>query len=103
MEAACPAGAAASFRTDMRETVHPREPCRPGEPCCDVQGMRATVGELGRHLGIAPSTVSHHIKELHEAGLIEMERQGQQIYCCADQEMLDALWRLFSSLISSSG
>ena len=41
----------------------------------------ACVGTLGKDLDISPSTVSHHLKELHRAGVIEMDRQGQKILC----------------------
>ncbi len=49
------------------------------------------VGELCKETGIAPSTVSHHMKELRQAGLIRMERRGRKIECCVDGEALDAL------------
>jgi len=56
----------------------------------------ACVGELGQDLNIVPSTISHHIKELRQAGLIRMERRGQKIECWIDQEVLSALKGFFS-------
>ncbi len=61
-----------------------------GEPGC------ACVGELGEDLGIVPSTISHHIKELRQAGLIRMERRGQKIECFIDPETLKALQSFFT-------
>ena len=58
--------------------------------------MRYSVGELGEGLGIAPSTLSHHLKELHRAGLIEMERQGKRIDCWIDPAILNQLSDFFS-------
>lgn len=58
--------------------------------------MRECVGELGKDLGIAPSTVSHHIKELYRAGLIKMERRGQNVECSVNPEMLSALALFFN-------
>ena len=56
----------------------------------------ACVGELGQDLGIVPSTISHHIKELRQAGLIRMERRGQKIECFIDPATLTALKEFFS-------
>ncbi len=64
-------------------------------PSADDQGC-ACVGDLGRDLGIVPSTVSHHIKELCRAGLIRCERRGQKVECSLDQEALGALRVFFS-------
>jgi ArsR family transcriptional regulator len=58
-------------------------------------GVSACVGDLGRDLDIVPSTVSHHIKELHRAGLIRMERRGQKIECWVDPVILRGLARFF--------
>jgi ArsR family transcriptional regulator len=56
----------------------------------------ACVGELGQDLGIVASTISHHIKELRQAGLIRMERRGQKMECWIDPETIAALQGFFS-------
>ena len=56
----------------------------------------ACVGELGQDLGIVASTISHHIKELRQAGLIRMERQGQKIECWVDPKVLRVLKGFFT-------
>jgi len=56
----------------------------------------ACVGELGEDLGIVPSTISHHIKELRQAGLIRMERRGQKMECWIDPDAMKALKGFFS-------
>jgi len=71
--------------------------CCCGRMSCDVTaGLGECVGELGKDLGIAPSTVSHHIKELHRSGLLKMERHGQKITCWVEPSTLDALRAFFA-------
>jgi ArsR family transcriptional regulator len=65
--------------------------CETAEACCSDGEVCACVGDLGRDLGIVPSTVSHHIKELHRAGLIRVERRGQSVECSVDAEALRVL------------
>ncbi len=71
--------------------------CVPGTVCSVEAGNSAYVGELGKDLDIAPSTVSHHIKELRQAGLIRMRRQGQKIECWVDPEVYKDLADFFGS------
>jgi ArsR family transcriptional regulator, arsenate/arsenite/antimonite-responsive transcriptional repressor len=74
--------------------------CTPGTVTTIQNSMEqegfACVGELGEDLGIAPSTISHHIKELRRAGLIRMEREGQKIKCWTDSEMVLVLKNFFT-------
>ena len=66
---------------------------------CDfVDDERSCVGRLGAGLDVGPSTVSHHIKELREAGLIRVERQGQKMICSVEGKTLNALVDFFAEL-----
>ncbi|MBT8372326.1 MAG: helix-turn-helix domain-containing protein [Deltaproteobacteria bacterium] len=74
--------------------------CQPGtltsiNPSTELEGC-ACVGELGQDLGIVASTISHHIKELKQAGLIRMERRGQKIECWVDPATLSTLQEFFT-------
>ena len=60
--------------------------------------LKAYVGDLAETLDLAPSTVSHHLKELREAGLIRTERDGQNVCCWVDPAVPDALADLFHNL-----
>jgi ArsR family transcriptional regulator len=73
--------------------------CAPGSVCATQDEARACVGELCCDLNIAASTVSHHLKELRQAGLVHMERRGQNIDCWANQETLAELADFFSGLV----
>jgi len=74
--------------------------CVPGTACGIMESPGSEecicVGDLGKDLGIAPSTISHHIKELRRAGLIRMERHGQKIDCSIDPETLTDLNGFFA-------
>ncbi|WP_374311773.1 ArsR/SmtB family transcription factor [Dongia sp.] len=48
-------------------------------------------GTLQDKLGIAASTLSHHIKHLMDAGLIRQERQGTTLFCHANYPSMNAL------------
>ena len=63
--------------------------------CCDLGDVGYYVGQLGEGLNIAPSTLSHHLKELRRAGLIEMERRGKQVMCWIEPEVLNQLAGVF--------
>jgi len=73
------------------------------EPAAQVAGGKAApagacVGDLACECDIAPSTVSHHLKELRTAGLIDVERRGQFIYCRAREDVLAGIVRFLSAV-----
>ena len=61
-------------------------------------GERVYCGELVSMRGVTPATVSHHLKVLSEAGLIECRREGQFVYSQANPEMLEEYTRALTGL-----
>jgi len=69
--------------------------CEPGTVCCEDDDMQQCAGDVGQDLGIAPSTVSHHLKELRRAGLIRMERLGKRVRCWTESAVMQNLGDFF--------
>ena len=53
-----------------------------GEICCHVTGLSKVT-----------STVSFHLKELRQAGLVRTERQGKHTICYVNDEQVEELCR----------
>jgi DNA-binding transcriptional ArsR family regulator len=56
-------------------------------------GAAVTTSELSRRLGLAASTVSHHLAVLHHAGLVSRTRDGREVFYRrteAGERLLDA-------------
>lgn len=43
-------------------------------------GERLNVGQIAEVSTLARSTVSHHLKILHDAGVLANEKQGREVY-----------------------
>ncbi len=50
-----------------------------------------SVGEIQEQLGIPASTLSHHISHLVNVGLVAQERQGRQLICRPEFDLMDGL------------
>ena len=58
-------------------------------------GLR--VGDIGAHLGLAPSTLAHHLSTLVDAGLVLQDKQGREVFNRVD---FPAMHRLVGFLTS---
>ena len=54
-------------------------------------GEGLIVGEIQARLGVAASTLAHHLANLAKAGLIVQQRQGRETLCRACYDRVDAL------------
>lgn len=58
--------------------------------CCSG-GMEKAFSAACDCMDLSRSTISHHFKELQNAGLIRCERRGQAFYCEVNQQALAAI------------
>ena len=49
------------------------------------------VGEIQSELGIANSTLSHHLEKLKHEGLVFVRRDGNRLWYCAKEDVLEDL------------
>lgn len=49
------------------------------------------IGELGADVGVTGSVLTHHLKQLVSAGLVEQRRDGRRILCSVDFDAIRGL------------
>jgi ArsR family transcriptional regulator, arsenate/arsenite/antimonite-responsive transcriptional repressor len=49
------------------------------------------VGDIGNELGIAASTLSHHLEKLKNEGLVKVRREGTWLWYSANADVLQEL------------
>lgn len=59
------------------------------DQCCN--GVRKAFTMASEELNIGKSTLSHHFKELENAGLITCVRSGQALECKVNEKALNEL------------
>jgi DNA-binding transcriptional ArsR family regulator len=47
------------------------------------------VGQIQEHLGIPASTLSHHVAQLVQTGLVVQEREGRSLICRPDFDQMN--------------
>jgi ArsR family transcriptional regulator len=61
-----------------------------------------TCGAIVEAHGVTPATVSHHLKILQEAGLIECRKEGQFVHNCIVPETIESYTRALAGISRGS-
>ena len=62
------------------------------------EGGEACVCDLTPAFDLSQPTISHHLKVLHEAGLVNREKRGVWVYYQARPEAMEAMTTLFATV-----
>jgi len=60
------------------------------------EGAEACVCDLLPHFDLSQPTISHHLKVLHDSGLLDRDKRGTWVFYRARPEAMAALESLFS-------
>jgi len=66
-------------------------------------GREACVCDLLPYFDLSQPTISHHLKVLHETGLLDREKRGTWVFYKARPEAMAALGGLFTAGASGPG
>ncbi len=78
------------------------ECCNADEEDCSLEEPTCDFGELTEELGIHKSTLSHHLKELRYAGLIETVKEGRSVRVRVNREKINQLRAFFDLDLESA-
>jgi ArsR family transcriptional regulator len=73
--------------------------CERGGDVGTVDDARNSVTKIAQEFDLSLSTVSHHLRELRNAGLIRCEKRGQVVYCTPVPEALAAVGRFAADAV----
>ena len=62
-----------------------------------------TVGDLARQLGVSQPTVSGHLKQLREAGLVRVERSGNRSFPTCERDAVRGVLDALASVLHEPG
>jgi DNA-binding transcriptional ArsR family regulator len=60
---------------------------------------KMNCGEIVSIQGVTPATVSHHLKILNEAGLVECRREGQFVYSQTVPKTIEDFTRALAKIV----
>ena len=65
--------------------------------CSPTRAARRACATCCPYFDLSQPTISHHLKVLHEAGLLDREKRGTWVYYIARPEAMAALGSLFTA------
>ncbi len=72
--------------------------------CCETSSTGVErcsgIGDIAAGIRLAPSTISHHLKELARAGLVSVERHGQSVRILPVTGSLEALKKFAEDMLA---
>lgn len=72
------------------------EEIREGGKAAIKDGHGCVLNHVIERLGVGAPTVSHHLKELVNAGLVATEKHGRFLHCRVNDDAIASLKRYFS-------
>jgi ArsR family transcriptional regulator len=79
-------------RLSLFRMIYYWQKAMPENECCGVQKAFTRACDC---MDISRSTISHHLKELQNAGLITCEKEGQALVCTINQELVEGIKHFF--------
>lgn len=79
-------------RLNLFRMIYYWQKTMPKEECCGVQKAFTRACEC---MDLSRSTISHHLKELQQAGLISCDRNGQALVCSINKELVEEIKEYF--------
>ena len=80
-------------RLSIFELIWRKELSSEKKLCC--KSMASCVNEITEKFNLAQSTVSHHLKELKNAGLINTKKEKTWVYCSINHDTIQRLKKFF--------
>lgn len=62
-----------------------------------------TCGQVGERWGLSQPTISHHLKILAEAGLVDVREVGQQHFISANRDLINELAEALPAQMPEAG
>lgn len=66
-----------------------------------LKADRRNVGEIAAQFSISRPAISHHLKVLRDAGVLQSKREGQEIYYWVDKNYLVTELRMLADTLEA--